>query len=427
MEQHNRAALDRYGILDRYVAYNARRRGVLGRLMLGLKRAAAAGGGALVTAIGRSHARTGSARCDVLFIHGWVGGPTRVAALERELAGRGLSVQHHVRAGRGVRLLRRWLAPPSHWVPSRWRLETHYGAYLLERYSPKVVACFEYYSPLLSCLRLASGGRATVVNIAHSVVPPGDDANMFDADYYFVLGASSVEQARRKAIRIGATRVVPAGYFMIDRDLQIPPSPDRRTLVFFSQLSEELFASGHVAPETRARVVRNTLVVLEFARRHPDFQLLIKPHPLEDIRRTATLVGATTNVRILNKGVGMKEALTPAAAAIVMWSNAALEAAVARRPLIVVDDSSTTDEYLELERYFGSRVRTSEELAARLAALFRSYDSFVQQCNAFVARHLARTAEGVGYLGDCLARLARGERIDEGYEFPEELGGLSVK
>src|SRR5437762_2775014 len=146
------------------------------------------------------------------------------------------------------------------------------------RYAPKIVVCSEYRSPLVACLRLACAGRAKLINIAHSVVPLSEHATMFDYDYYFVLGPSSVEHCEGQSLRFGATRLVEGGHVLSEIAADCLPAGDRRTIVFFSQLSSELLRSSR---RERELVFANTRVVIEFARRHPDFTVLVKLHPLE--------------------------------------------------------------------------------------------------------------------------------------------------
>lgn len=413
----------RYSILDRYTGYNAARRPRrAGGLALLAKRAGSAALGRLVPLLTRSPQPD---PCDVLFVHGWSAGPASLQPLTEALEQQGLRVRHHVRDPRGARLRRRLFGNPGQPVPPSWRLDAHYAAYLLQRYAPRVVVLFENYSPFASVLRAVAGGGVQSVNLSHSVTPPGDEANMFDFDYYFVFGPSSVDHSRGKRIRIGSTRLVQTGYMWIPPDFILPPSTDRRTILFFSQLSDELLDAPDVSAEDKALVRRNTTVVCEFARKHPDIQLLVRLHPLERPDHVLQLSRGLPNVRVLDPGVGMKAAVSQASLAVVMWSNASIEAAVLGRPLVMVNDSDRAEEYLELEQFFLPRARTPDDLYDRVRAVYADYDRYRAQAARFVTRHLARTTEAVPFLAHALASVARGRPDFEWTELPECLEGLT--
>ncbi len=419
------SGLNRYRVLDRYLHYNAIRRRGLGRLAYLGKRAVGTSVGAIIPLWSRS-ARHATTPCDVLFIHDWERGPESVAVLEQHLKARGLSVGHHHRAGRLERLVGRMLHDPGHAVPLSWRLDAFYAGYLVTAYSPKVVISFQNYSALTACLRMACAGRAKVVNISHGVTPPGDESNMFDCDYYFMFGRGSLENAARKSIRIGATRVVLTGSFNVSPDFQLAPNRDRRTVVFFSQLSDAVLNSPAFPTEVKQRLVRNTHRVIEFARQHPELAIDIRLHPQERPERITALARGTDNVRILDASMRMQDALAPASLAIVMWSNAAIEAALLRRPVVVINDTEVSDDYLALERFFLPRARTAVDLGDRVARVFADYDRYLDATQAFVAHHLAHTRDSIPYMAGCIDGIAHGAEPFEYTVLEEELGGLKA-
>lgn len=419
------ARSDRFRVLDEYAAYNARGRGAQGVVGYALKRIAAASIAPMVSAWSRGSLPPSGEKCDVLFLHRWGGGEARARPLADALSARGLRVAHQVIPGRAARIQRRLLCRPARRAPASWRVDVHHAAFLLCRFRPRVVVTFEYYSPFLSCLRSAAAGAASIVNVAHSVVPPGNESNMFDADYYFVYGPSSVQHCRDKPIRIGTTKLVETGSCVFpERLADIPPGPPN-VVLFFSQLSSELDAFQVRKSALRSIVKRNTKIVREFAVAHPECRVLVKPHPTENVVRTSALWEGLSNVTVLDRSVGISEALASASVAVVMWSNASLEAALHGRPVVVINDSSMADDYLQLERFFLPRARSAPELAARLTEALGDPSRQRVRCQEFVRWHLARTVDAATYAAACVASVASGKEDFEFIDLPARHSALS--
>jgi len=415
----------RYLVLDRFAWYNARRAGrVLGRVAHAGKLLLATLAGIAISLVPRREAPDAGA-CEVLVIHGWGGGERYVGALSRALAARGVRVRHVLRAARLERV-RRWLfLPAAHRVPLRWRLDAWYAAYLVRAHRPSVVVTFDNESVFVAMLRMACAGRARTVNISHGVTPLGDNASMFDVDYYLVLGGSSLDHCRRRRLRIGSTRVVEAGFMTIGEGHPLAPSTDRRTLLFLSQLSAVMLASRVATSEMKDLLFRNTGIVMAFAREHPEYMVLVRRHPLEVPGLIEGMAAGLANVTVLPDSMGMREAVERASGAIVMYSNAALEVAALGRPLVVVNDTEAPDAYLETERFFQPRARTAAELFGRVRTLYEQYDAQLRGCEAFVGYHLARVRDAVPFQADLLAALVRGGPEPAGEDLPERLDGLT--
>lgn len=415
-------AAERYSVLDRYARFNAQRRpGRWSGLWYGLRRIGATVAGWIARIV--ASRPTAQGPCDVLLLHGWDGSRGRLAPVTVELERRGCTVRHHRRLGRLARFRARALSVQPG-VPAAWRVDTFYARYLLDRYSPRVVVLVENYSPLVTCLRVACRGRAILVNLAHSVMPPGDGANMFDVDYYFVFGQSSVDIARRKPVRVGTTALVQSGSFDIKSGAP-PQAGSARTVLFFSALSAPFLQSPLVPEEPKRLIMANTRMVLACARRMPGYQWLLKPHPLEVPGLLAAMAEDIPNVRILEPGVSVPAAVAQASLGIVMWSNAALETAVLGRPVLVANLEDFGADYLEIERYFLPRAASSEQLEVRILEALDGYPALQASCAAFVRRHLARTGDAPAYIAQCLEVLARGSGDVASEPLAERLEGLT--
>lgn len=417
------AASTPYGVLDAYLRYNETlHRPVRGRVRYLIDRIASEALGAVVPLLAQRH--EGSRSCDVLVLQGWGQGEAWCGTFTRALQELGLSVVHRRRHDRKSRLRARSFSDPRAPVPRRWRLDIWYAAHLLEVYEPRVIIVFDNSSPFVSCLRRVARNRATVINIAHSVMPTDDSASMFDVDYYLVFGASSVEKARHKRLRIGSTKLVPTGSIFFTPALALQETPDRGSLLFFSALSQTTLSSRLVSSATVRRLIDNTRLVLEFAARNPHYHLYIKQHPLEKPGALSRLAELAPNVTILPIETPIRDALARTSLSLVMWSNAALESALLRRPVVMVDSSDEPDDYLELERFFQPRARTPQELEARVASAYAEYDRQLAKADAFVQYHLARRLDGAQYAADVIASIIRGDAPFSEVPLEQNLSGL---
>ncbi|MBU2488331.1 MAG: hypothetical protein KKA60_02960 [Proteobacteria bacterium] len=301
--------------------------------------------------------------------------------LGQHLEEEGLSVAHHsLETGR--EMLGNWsFVRSGEKVPARLYPRACHARYLILKYRPRLVVTFmdaSYLSILLR--REANRLGARVVNISHGVTAASPLFSVFDFDYYFLFGPSSVDHCFENPVRYGSTRLLVTGSPSVDTDLSMPVNSEKKQVLFFS---------SWLPDSVRDILLRNMEIAVAWARENPGREMLVKTHPLEDVSIITRMARGVPNIRILPPETTMAEVLKPVSLSLVMWSNASLESALANRPCVVVNDSDMDDSYLGLETFFGPRARNSRELEERVSVAFSRYDELLDNTGRFVARHLA--------------------------------------
>lgn len=346
-------------------------------------------------------------RCDVLLLSPSESWARRVWRLEQSLREHGLTVVHVVRPSEPALLrLHRYCVVPRE-IPPRWRFLAGYAEYLLRTLQPAVVVQATDADPLSVFLKLSAEKRGVrTVNIAHAVLVPHPLKSMFCFDYYFVFGPSSIDGAIASPLRFGETKLVQTGYVLIESDFALPPAPETKTLLFFST-----WLYGGSQPFARAynAAAREGMHVLAtWLRTDPGFEVLVRCHPDENPALVQSIVGHLPGVRILPPGRSIKADLARAGMALGMVTNAAIEAALLRRPFRVVFGDGVLPNHLELESYFGPRASTPEQLGDAVREVQSDFDGWLKRCDAFASRHLAYTTDSLDVTVTRIADIARG-------------------
>ena len=355
---------------------------------------------------------------DVVFLHHYAGGAERIESLTSLLERQGLVVRHvHVSSAGEMMLRRRLMRPPPDLHPDLL-VQGAYARYLVHRYEPKVLVTFQNGLLLAPFLREEMRGRGVYVNISHGVTPNHHTHSVTAYDYYFLFGRSSLENLLRNPVRIGTTAAVLTGSpFVSSNSEQVgADEADPRKVLFFSTW----FPAG----EYYEYLTRTAKLVVEWARAQVDHELYVKLHPLENPGFMNELTLGVPNIRVLPKSTPMQQALRGKSVVLHAHSNASLEAALAGKPSVVVNDTEVADSYLHLEDYFLPRAANVEEINDRIARMFQDYDYYVQQARRFARFHLERTADSVQYIAECLVRLSRGEALQHCIQLPQETDGL---
>ncbi len=335
---------------------------------------------------------------DILFLHTYEGEVARAAPLAAATRRHGLTVRQEVIPSLRVRLWRRQLARAPQGL--RWSERAHafYAEYLVRRFQPRVVVTFDTNGLSIPLRRQANRAGARSVQIAHGVIGDSEMFRIFDFDYYFVFGQSSVDAVLRQKARIGSTKLVASGSFLIDENFCLPPTHER---------SRVLFLSSWLHPAVREILLRNFQALAEWARTRAGLTLVVKPHPLEDVSILRDVLAGAPDVHFLDKQTDMRTAIAACALAITGWSVASIEAAILNRPAVVLNDSDNAD-FLELESYYLPRARNAQELQQRIDDTFADYARFLDAADRLVRRHYDRTTDSIPFLARCLEEIARG-------------------
>ncbi|MFG0380995.1 capsule biosynthesis protein [Pseudomonas sp. zbq_18] len=285
-------------------------------------------------------------------------------------------------------LRERMLKLPPHPVPTRYFAFAAHAEWLVEHYRPCILLNDRNGSLFAPFLRLALNARqGLLVHLAHATTVEGSRRlGMNDYDYYFLFGQSSLEALQARELRFGSSQAVLAGSHMIDQTYDLLPAESaRRVLLILGVGPDKEKQSGYQATYALLR---------DWAVQHPEYQVLVKPHPRSRVlfwQETAPLLD---NLRVLPRECGLAEALQAASVVVNIMSNAVIEAALARRPVIYVNASGERDIFSQ-ERFFGPCITSVDALQARIASVEREYEVALQQGHAFAEYHLTHGCAGL--------------------------------
>lgn len=285
-------------------------------------------------------------------------------------------------------LRERMLKRPAYPLPSRYFAMAAHAEWLVEHYQPRILLNDRNGSLFAPFLRLALNARqGLLVHLAHATTVEGSRRlGMNDYDYYFLFGQSSLEALQARELRFGSSQAVLAGSHMIDQTYDLlPAEPARRTLLILGVGPDKEKQPGYQATYSLLR---------DWAAQHPEYQVQVKAHPRSRVPFWQEAAELLDNVLVLPRECGLAEALKGASVVVNIMSNAVIEAALARRPVIYVNASGERDIFSQ-ERFFGPCVTTPGALQARIASVESAYELALQQGQAFAEYHLTHGCAGL--------------------------------
>ncbi|PYC29538.1 capsule biosynthesis protein [Aquipseudomonas alcaligenes] len=340
--------------------------------------------------------------CDFLLLQS----APKVIAFQRKklliegLRGRGHNlVETALQAPKAI-LRERLLKRPPHPVPTRYFGIAAYAEWLVEHHQPRVLLNDRNGSLYAPFLRLALNARGSrLVHLAHATTVEGSRRlGMNDYDYYFLFGQSSLEALQARALRFGSSIAVLAGSHMIDSAYDLPPSdPSLRTLLILGVGPDKEKEAGYQATYALLR---------DWADVHPDYRVLVKAHPRSQVPFWQQAAAELPNLRVLPKECGLAEALAQASLVVNIMSNAVIEAALARRPVLYVNASGEADIFGQ-ERFFGAALAAEVALDMRLRSIEQGYSTAVAASESFACFHLAGGFQGLHRSLDILESFVR--------------------
>lgn len=299
---------------------------------------------------------------------------------------------------------RMFLRPPF-WVPTRYFGLAAHAEWLSERYRPRIVLNDRNGSLYAPFLRLSLNERGgTLVHLAHATTVEGSRRlGMNDYDYYFMFGQSSLDALQLRKLRFGSSVAVLAGSHMIDDAYDLPPAnPSHRTLLILGVGPDKEKEPGYQATYSMLRA---------WASENPCYRVLIKAHPrsLASFWRSAS--EQLRNVEVLARECTLADALRQVSVVVSIMSNAVIEAALARRPIVYANSSGEKDIFAQ-EQFFGECVTTPQSLQGKLDSIEKHYLASVGASEAFARYHLAHGNQGLEACLDLLENLLNGEPCD---------------
>ena len=326
-----------------------------------------------------SNQKLESKKCDILFLFGYEQELYRTQKLYSLLESKGFDVQHDFFSKK--RFLDTKLKIKG--IDTRLITEAVDAKYLIDKYSPTIVITFSHnsiISPLLKENINSIGGK--LINISHAVLGDSYEFTMFDFDYYFIFGESSYRNALNNKNRFGDTKLIKVGSSFLPSKLDNIPYYRSKNILFFSTW---------LAESVKSTLIKNAEIVIEWAKKNPEYTLYIKLHHLENPEFIRNLSLGIKNIIILEKSTNMIEALEKVSIVITSWSNASIEAAVGKKPVVIVNSSNIVDNYLYLESFFDKRCQNSLELHSIIEKVYTNYDEYMNKCKDFVAFHYHTT------------------------------------
>ncbi|MCW3147360.1 capsule biosynthesis protein [Stutzerimonas stutzeri] len=299
----------------------------------------------------------------------------------------------------------RLLARPPQRVPLRYLGYAAYAQWLVLHHRPRILLNDRNGSLYAPFLRLAlNAQRGLLIHLAHATTVEGSQRlGMNDYDYYFLFGRSSLEALQRRKLRFGASTAVMAGSHMIDDAFDLAPaSADRRVVLVLGVGPDKEKEPGYT---------RTYELIRSWAERNPDHEVLIKAHPRSRVPFWHEAADVMPNLQVLPSECGLAEALGRASIVINIMSNAVIEAALARRPVIYVNCSGQPDIF-DQERFFGPCICAVDELERRIREKEVEYPASVLVAEQFAQHHLAAASHGLQQNIDLLEQLLTSGRCD---------------
>ena len=299
----------------------------------------------------------------------------------------------------------RQLCRPPQRVPLRYYAHAAYAEWLSRHNNPRLILSDRNGSLISPFLRLSLNAQGKkLIHLAHATtVESSRRLGMTDYDFYFLFGQSSLSALLSRPLRFGSTRVVLAGSHLIDRSYDMPPAK--------ANLARVLILGVGPDKEKREGYILTYQLLKNWAATHPDTEVSFKPHPRS--RATFWLQAAEElgNVKVLPAEMNLAQALQQCSVVVNIMSNAALEATLAKRPVVYVNASGERD-LLEQSRFFGRKIRTAVDLEDRLDWIGKNYEEALHQSRVFADYHLAHGVDGQDNTAAMISLLAKEQPVD---------------
>lgn len=295
-------------------------------------------------------------------------------------------------------LQQRLLKRPPFAVPTRYFGLAAYAEWLVEHHQPRILLNDRNGSLYAPFLRLSLNARQRLlVHLAHaSTVERSRRLGMNDYDYYFLFGRSSLEALQARKLRFGSSQAVLAGSHMIDQAFDLPAAdPEWRVMLVLGVGPDKEKEPGYQ---------RTYVLLREWAAQNPSYRVLIKAHPRSQAPFWQEAASVLDNLQVLPRECGLAEALRRASVVVNIMSNAVIEAALARRPVVHVNASDEYDIFAQ-SKFLGACVSDLPALVVRLREISAAYPEHVERARSFAEFYLAHGVEGLSNTLQLLSEL----------------------
>lgn len=364
--------------------------------------------------LGRLAHQVPSEPCDALLLQAApkVIGLRRKKLLIAALLERGWNLQETALQTPMMQLRDRCLLKPSQAVPLRYLSYAAHAQWLVSRYQPSLLLNDRNGSLYSPFLRLAlHAHQGLLVHLAHATtLESSRRLSMNDYDYYFLFGQSSLEALQARPVLFGCSQAVLSGSHMVDQAFDLPPaSADCKTVLMLGVGPDKEKESGYLQTY---RLIR------DWAQAHPDWQLLIKSHPRSARHFWQQAAQQAENILLLPQDCTLAAALAQASVVFNIMSNAVIEAALARRPVLYLNCSGHRDIFRQAQ-FFGPCITDLTVLQQRVDYIGAHYVQALQQSAAFADYHLAYGYQGLNRVLALLEELRVTQRCSTGIPLSE--------
>mgnify|MGYP006187848805 CR=1 FL=1 len=122
------------------------------------------------------------------------------------------------------------------------------------------------------------------------------------------------------------------------------------------------------------------------------------------VKRWKEAAAALSNVEVLPATCSLAEALEQASLVVNIMSNAVIEAALARRPVLYVNASGEPDIFAQ-ERFLGPCISSTDDLQQAVVQVELNRDHAIRQGTLFAEHHLAHGCQGLAWSVQALLTL----------------------
>jgi hypothetical protein len=254
---------------------------------------------------------------------------------------------------------------------------------IITSFMPRVVVTFNESTSAAGiissiCRRVGS----VSVNIAHAISAKTPLFQNSPYDYHLVYGEKSRQNIQKNNGIIDG-EIIPVGALKMDRFFRTHPRHEftKKLLIVGSW-------KGHFLDEI---VDYMYTVVSEGVGLMKDFTFVYKPHPLEVGEKNAYIrkFRPFQNCVIVPPDSDLLEVLDSVDMVILGWSAVGLEAAIRRKPVVVVNPCCIPDWLSYRESGFGVEAQNAEDLPKAVTTVYENYGYYTEKAGEFVGIHLS--------------------------------------
>lgn len=367
-----------------------------------LRQAILARGAALAVDLARP-TRIDYSPTDVLVIHAspYIS-PGKRRLIECLSNDQGLRVNQYVMGDWRKIVARREFIRPSYRVLPQFALKAAVARYLVEKYRPKVivVSTEDTIVPFLRFEINSHGGR--LVNVAHSIVFPSPLFGMADFDYYFIYGQASLNSLRVNQSRFGSAKIVLTGSLdlSLHHELALDQMQNNRATYFSTWLPKK----------QEKTYLRQFAEVRSFAVNHPDWEVVIRRHPLESPVYWDRLAKRVVNIRVVDPVEPIAESVRHSCVTLCpSHSTTALDSVCLGRPPIILDCDEVGAQFYS--SFPALKRKHGESIAMAIRRVMQDEASYRRVMQDFLTENLAQRTKVVETVAGHLSAVCRGIEI----------------